>query len=50
MGLKLNFSKLRNAPLRWKMLIGGQVIIATVLTGVRFKAVKEKESMQGMKV
>ncbi len=50
MGLKLNISKLRNAPLRWKMLIGGQIIITAALTAGRFKTAKEKESVEGVKV
>ncbi len=50
MGLKLNVSKLRNAPLRWKMLIGGQIIITSALISTRFKTANEKECVGGMKV
>ncbi len=50
MGLKLNISKLRNAPLHWKMLIGGQIIITAVLTATRFKTAKENDPVERMKV
>ena len=38
------FDKLRRAPLKWKVLIGGQAVVTVAIIGHRLKGIREQKA------